>query len=191
MRLENGPVPISAVVTSYFGSQEFGLRSDPHRGMDFSVPVGTSVFAPADGVVVSASSDNGGGGNIIVLDHPQVTTLTGTPIKTVYLHLSAFKARAGDHVSAGQVIALSGNTGHSTGPHLHFEVRLTGTRDNAGGELRDDPVDWLPSSIEYPVKDGLNRPPMSQRAAAMTGPNRWVTAAGVLFVVGVAYLFFV
>lgn len=187
--LENGPVPITAVVTSYFGSQELGLRSDPHRGMDFSVPVGTSVFATSDGVVDAVIPNDGDGGNVLILSHPQLTNLTGHPIKTAYLHLSAFRVHAGDAVAAGDVVALSGNTGHSTGPHLHFEVRLEGTKDHGGGELRDDPYDWIPGVSNYPVVSGLSRPSMTARAEASAGPSMWPGVAKFAFFVGVLYFF--
>lgn len=188
--LENGPVPATATVTSYFGSQELGLRSDPHRGMDFSVPVGTPVYAAADGVVDSVIPNDGDGGNVVILLHPDLTNITGYVVKTAYLHLSAFKVKEGDGVTAGDVIALSGNTGHSTGPHLHFEVRLVGTLDHGGGELRDDPYDWIPGVSDYPVVPGLSRPSIQARMEASAGPNKWLMAAKFVFVLGVAYVIF-
>jgi LysM repeat protein len=89
-----------------------------HNGIDIGVPVGTSVVAAASGNVIVAKSSgyNGGYGEMVVIDH-------GNGIQTVYGHLSAVHVGIGTVVQQGQVIGLSGNTGHSTGAHLHFEVR--------------------------------------------------------------------
>jgi murein DD-endopeptidase MepM/ murein hydrolase activator NlpD len=91
-----------------------------HEGVDFAVPQGTPVYAAADGVVAGAKP-NGGYGNWIQIDH-------GDGVSTVYGHLSRFAPgiSAGATVERGQLVALSGNTGRSTGPHLHFEVRTDG-----------------------------------------------------------------
>jgi murein DD-endopeptidase MepM/ murein hydrolase activator NlpD len=102
-------------------SASFGNRTDPftgqfdfHPGIDISTPTGTSVQAPADGVVVS-TGPKGGYGNAMVIDH-------GYGIVTRYAHLSAFNVRPGQRVSRGDVIGFVGNTGRSTAPHLHYEV---------------------------------------------------------------------
>ncbi|MDB5259933.1 MAG: peptidase family protein [Candidatus Nomurabacteria bacterium] len=89
-----------------------------HNAVDIGTPVGTSIVAAASGnVIVSKSSGyNGGYGQMVIIDH-------GNGIQTVYGHLSAVYVSAGIVVQQGQVIGASGNTGHSTGPHLHFEVR--------------------------------------------------------------------
>jgi murein DD-endopeptidase MepM/ murein hydrolase activator NlpD len=99
----------------------FGNRPDPftgvrdfHPGIDISVPRGTKVTAPADGVVVLAAT-RGGYGNIIVIDH-------GYQTMTRYGHLDGFNVRPGQRVKRGDVIGFSGNTGRSTAPHLHYEV---------------------------------------------------------------------
>lgn len=99
----------------------FGNRSDPftgvrdfHPGLDISVPRGTKVHAPADGVVVFCGGKQGYG-NAMVLDH-------GFGVVTRYGHLDAFNVRPGQRVKRGDVIAFSGNTGRSTAPHLHYEV---------------------------------------------------------------------
>jgi murein DD-endopeptidase MepM/ murein hydrolase activator NlpD len=89
-----------------------------HSGQDFVVPTGTKVRAAHAGTVVEA--DWGGAyGNNIVIRH-------GGHLYTQYGHLSKFLVHVGDRVNTGQTIALSGSTGNSTGPHLHFEVRLSG-----------------------------------------------------------------
>ncbi|MGL5393518.1 MAG: peptidoglycan DD-metalloendopeptidase family protein [Shewanella sp.] len=93
-------------------------RVSPHNGTDFSVPIGTKVVAPGDGVV-SLVTDHQFAGKYVVIDH-------GGKYRTRYLHLSKSLVRKGQRVSRGQVIALSGNTGRSTGPHLHYEFHING-----------------------------------------------------------------
>jgi murein DD-endopeptidase MepM/ murein hydrolase activator NlpD len=102
-------------------SEKFGNRIDPftglrdfHPGIDISVPRGSKVSAPADGVVVFCGIKNGYG-NIIVIDHGYGTV-------TRYGHLDGFNVRPGQRVKRGDVIGFSGNTGRSTAPHLHYEV---------------------------------------------------------------------
>ncbi|ABK48837.1 peptidase M23B [Shewanella sp. ANA-3] len=93
-------------------------RISPHNGTDFSVPIGTKVIAPGDGVV-SLVTDHQFAGKYIVIEH-------GGKYRTRYLHLSKALVRKGQRVTRGQVIALSGNTGRSTGPHLHYEFHVNG-----------------------------------------------------------------
>lgn len=104
----------------------FGMRWHPtlhvyklHTGMDFGVPSGTPVHAMADGEVIIAKYSSGYG-NYIVINH-------GSGISTLYAHNSKLLVSVGDKVKGGQVISKSGNTGYSTGPHCHFEVRKNGT----------------------------------------------------------------
>ena len=113
------------VVTS-----EFGNRRDPftgerrgHTGMDLAVPTGTSVRAALPGTVTVSTYNQGGYGYYVMIDH-------GNGLSTLYGHNSQLLARVGQTVEAGDVIALSGSTGRSTGPHLHFEVRINGERTN-------------------------------------------------------------
>jgi murein DD-endopeptidase MepM/ murein hydrolase activator NlpD len=101
-----------------------------HKGIDIGVPVGTPVLAAADGVVTFVGQQNGYG------NHVEVRDADGSV--TTYSHLSAFAATVGQPVQAGQLIARSGNTGHSTGPHLHFEVHPT-------PDTLTDPLAWLAS----------------------------------------------
>ena len=100
----------------------FGFRIDPiyrtgkfHEGMDFTTPVGTPVNATGDGVVETIEMKQWGYGNNIVINH-------GYGYKTRYAHLSKFKVKQGQKIKRGQIIGLVGNTGKSTGPHLHYEV---------------------------------------------------------------------
>ncbi|MEW1798568.1 M23 family metallopeptidase [Streptomyces virginiae] len=106
-----------------------------HSGQDFAVPVGTPVKAAAAGVVVKAGPNGGGDGpaygNAIVIKHANNTY-------SQYAHLSKIQVKVGQKVSVKQCIALSGNTGNSSGPHLHFEIRTT---PNYGSAL--NPVAFL------------------------------------------------
>lgn len=113
------PSPGSAVTS------RFGNRTDPflgrlalHAGIDFRLPVGSAVRATGSGTVVTAGR-NGGYGNLVEIDH-------GSGLTTRYAHLSRLLVKAGDTVEAGEAIGLSGSTGRSTGPHLHYEVRRDG-----------------------------------------------------------------
>ncbi len=108
----------------------FGMRMDPfykvkkfHEGIDFTAPVGTEIYATGNGTVVEAGRNQGGYGNEIVIDH-------GYSYKTVYAHLSRIFVRPGQKVMRGQVIGYVGNTGKSTSPHLHYEVRKNGIAVN-------------------------------------------------------------
>jgi murein DD-endopeptidase MepM/ murein hydrolase activator NlpD len=110
-------------------TSDFGQRLDPytaervmHAGLDIAAPHGKEVFAPSDGTVVFAGLE-GGYGNVVVIDH-------GYGIKTRYGHLSKLTVKAGDRVRRGSLIAAVGNTGRSTGPHLHYEVRVNGIPQN-------------------------------------------------------------
>lgn len=86
-----------------------------HYGLDFGIPVGTAVKSTMDGKVVYAGWNNQGYGNLVIVENG--------PYRTYYAHLSEIPVRMGDRVSRGDVIGLSGNTGNSTGPHLHYEIR--------------------------------------------------------------------
>ncbi|MCX3058431.1 M23 family metallopeptidase [Streptomyces beihaiensis] len=96
--------------------------SGKHSGQDFAVPTGTGVLAVHSGTVVKAGPNGAGDGpaygNAIVIKHADGRY-------SQYAHLSRIDVKVGRHVSTGQHIALSGNTGNSTGPHLHFEIRTT------------------------------------------------------------------
>jgi murein DD-endopeptidase MepM/ murein hydrolase activator NlpD len=108
----------------------FGWRTDPiykmpkfHAGMDFAAPIGTEVYATGDGVVQRADAQASGYGNHIRIDH-------GYGYMTLYGHLSRTKVRPGQKVKRGEVIGYVGNTGKSTGPHLHYEVYKNGENQN-------------------------------------------------------------
>ena len=114
------PLPEAVRITSPFGMREhplLGVRR-LHAGVDLGTAVGTPVRATAAGVVRRASSD-GVNGRILVLDH-------GRGVTTVYCHNDELLVQDGARVARGQVIAYSGNTGRSTGPHLHYQLDLAG-----------------------------------------------------------------
>jgi murein DD-endopeptidase MepM/ murein hydrolase activator NlpD len=115
--------PVSGPVTSPFGWR-WGRM---HEGIDIGVPSGTPVHAAAAGTVIYAGWMEGYG-NFVILDH-------GGGIATAYGHNTSLAVAVGQTVSQGQVIAYSGSTGHSTGPHVHFEVRVNGSAVDPLGYL--------------------------------------------------------
>jgi murein DD-endopeptidase MepM/ murein hydrolase activator NlpD len=114
--------PVDGRLSSPFGLRRLfnGEERNAHSGLDFAVPHGTAVKAPADGVVTIVA-DYFFNGNTVFIDH-------GQGLVTMYCHLSAFKVKKGDTVKRGQVIGNVGATGRATGPHLHWNVSLNGAR---------------------------------------------------------------
>lgn len=112
--------PVSGTITSPFGwrSNPFGGSPDFHPGLDIAAPTGTTVTAAATGTIMLAQW-YGGYGNYILIDH-------GGGYSTGYGHLSAIYVSVGQKVQRGQAIGAVGTTGQSTGPHLHFEIRING-----------------------------------------------------------------
>ncbi|HET9096906.1 MAG TPA: M23 family metallopeptidase [Candidatus Baltobacteraceae bacterium] len=110
--------PLAGQITSPFGERKnpMGPGQDFHPGLDIAADEGTPIAAASAGRVVWAGPD-GGYGNLIVVDD-------GNGVTTRYGHCSQIFARVGEAVSPGQTIGAVGSTGHSTGPHLHFEVRV-------------------------------------------------------------------
>ncbi|MBQ8916437.1 MAG: M23 family metallopeptidase, partial [Alistipes sp.] len=106
----------------------YGMRIHPfyktlqsHQGVDYAIPEGTRVFATADGTVRDVSRRNSTSGQTVVIDH-------GNGYETSYSHLSKISVTKWQRVRRGDIIALSGDTGLSLAPHLHYEVRLKGVR---------------------------------------------------------------
>jgi len=131
----------------------FGVRSDPfrgraamHPGIDLAGPMGTPVYATADGIVGRSEWNSGGYGNLVEIDH-------GQGIQTRYGHLSQRIAQPGQRIHRGDLIGLMGSTGRSTGSHLHYEVRIDGRAVN--------PVPFLQASSTFIAM---------QRGTAITAP---------------------
>jgi murein DD-endopeptidase MepM/ murein hydrolase activator NlpD len=128
-RARRALLPANTPVPEGFIGSGFGMRTDPitgrlsmHDGVDFAAPRGTPIFAAAGGVVAT-SEFNASFGNSVVIDH-------GDHLSTLYAHLNASFVKAGDIVRKGQKIGEVGNTGRSTGSHLHFEVHRDGVPQN-------------------------------------------------------------
>lgn len=120
-----GMLPNSSPINAAFNSSSYGWRIDPfngnkafHEGLDFSAAEGTPIYAAAAGIVTSAERTPDYG-NIVKVDH-------GSGLETRYAHASKLMVKVGDRVEKGQVVALVGSTGRSTGAHLHYEIRLNG-----------------------------------------------------------------
>jgi len=122
--------PVIGPITSPFGMRIHPITGQytMHTGIDIGVSSGTPVHAAADGIVYFAGWNTGGYGNLVMIDN-------GSGIVTMYAHNSSFAVSKGQVVSRGDVIAYSGSTGNSTGPHVHFEVRVNGVPQN--------PMNWL------------------------------------------------
>jgi murein DD-endopeptidase MepM/ murein hydrolase activator NlpD len=102
-----------------------------HYGQDFSVPYGTDVHATGDGMVIESGWNSGGFGNYIVIDH-------GYGLQTTYGHLSQIRISKGTNVKRGDLIGLSGNTGTSSGPHLHYQIDQFGEHKNPVNFFNND-----------------------------------------------------
>lgn len=115
--------PHNGEITSHFGTREnpfSGYGAETHFGMDFRGNIGDPVKSTAKGKV-SLANYHGGYGNCIVIEH-------GYNLQTLYGHLSKINVKVGDEINIGQIIGEVGNTGRSTGPHLHYEVHFKGER---------------------------------------------------------------
>ena len=113
--------PVSGTITSRYGVSS-SIRSSDHTGLDIAAKSGTDIKVVADGTVTCASY-KGSYGNIVKIDH-------GNGFETWYAHTSKMYVSVGQQVKAGDVIAAVGSTGNSTGPHLHFEIRIDGEHVN-------------------------------------------------------------
>jgi murein DD-endopeptidase MepM/ murein hydrolase activator NlpD len=129
--------PVQKYKLSASYAQNGGMWASKHSGQDFAVPTGTKVFAVHEGTVVKAggwgAGDGPAYGNAVVVKH-------GNGTYSQYAHLSKVQVSVGEKVKTGEQIALSGNTGNSSGPHLHFEIRTTA---NYGSAI--DPAKFLAS----------------------------------------------
>lgn len=123
------PVPIGCVVTQTFAQHVHAARvngwTNYNGGIDWAVASGTSLVAAQAGTVLAARRDATGYGNHVRVEHESPEE-PGVTYMTIYGHMMDFAVQPGDRVQAGQVIGRSDNTGNSTGPHLHFELRKDG-----------------------------------------------------------------
>jgi murein DD-endopeptidase MepM/ murein hydrolase activator NlpD len=149
--LGRGAIAIPSVqpVAKLQFTSNFGIRSDPfrgtaamHAGVDIPGPIGTPIYATADGIVAHADRQ-GGYGNLVEINH-------GKGIATRYGHLSKILVTDGTRVHRGQLIALMGSTGRSTGSHLHYEVRMDGHAVNPIPFLTN--ADYLLAAQDRAVK---------------------------------------
>ena len=158
--------PFVLPITATIGQGWYGNRGGKlHQGLDFPAKIGTPVRAAGSGKIVVSSGWGDGTGEWIVVEHDG--DLAG--FRTRYLHLSRRLVKKGDTVEAGQVIALSGNTGRSTGPHLHFDLQADpkARKDLLAalkpGGLVGRPfrgANMVPAEILLPVPRG-DRPPLA------------------------------
>ncbi len=142
----------------------YGVRSDPfrgraamHAGIDLAGPIGTPIYATADGMVAEAEYNSGGYGNLIKLDH-------GRGIETRYGHLTTMGVRPGQRVTRGQMIGRMGSTGRSTGSHLHYEVRIDGRAVN--------PIPFMKSNDYLVAMQRKGVGTHSMDAVALGGPTK-------------------
>lgn len=139
------PVSTSKMISSPIGSRVApgGFGSTNHKGVDIcNVGYTSSVYATKSGRVLLTNSSGWGGGygNYVVIDH-------GGGLTTLYAHMSVVKVSPGDTVSQGTVIGVTGNTGASTGPHLHYEVRTTTIVSGKSVTVYQNPLNYLPGYI--------------------------------------------
>jgi murein DD-endopeptidase MepM/ murein hydrolase activator NlpD len=130
---------------AYIVSSEFGERwGKMHKGMDMAADAGEPVYAIAAGEVIYAGDGLRGYGNVVILRHDRKTS-------SLYAHNSELKVKQGDQVAQGTLIALLGSTGHSTGPHVHFEIRDGDTAVNPRAVLPKPKVAEVPADV--PLED--------------------------------------
>jgi len=154
LRLKDGPIAHYEQITSL-------LKDRPtHKGMDFKTPVGTEVTAPRAGTVTRANWNWNANGNCIEIRYDD-------GVLAKFLHLSANRVKEGDRVSVGQLIALSGNTGHSTAPHLHYQL-------NRGDAAAIDPLDYHGT-----VRRSLNAEQLAALRRDVAGFEKMIEGAAV------------
>ena len=164
--VELDEVAIATVVIARFADNAVGggVRSDPfrgraamHAGIDLAGPIGTPIYATADGVVSDAGYNSGGYGNLVKLDH-------GRGIETRYGHMSVILVSRGQRVTRGQMIGRMGSTGRSTGSHLHYEVRIDARAVN--------PIPFMKSSDYLLAMQRKGIGTHSMDAVALGGPAK-------------------
>jgi murein DD-endopeptidase MepM/ murein hydrolase activator NlpD len=173
MRIPSG-WPVEGVITSTFGFR-FGPRSgklERHGGWDIATASGTPVLASASGKVIAAGFSNVGYGLHVVLDH-------GNGLKTLYGHLSQIDVKLNDEITLSTQIGLVGSTGNSTGPHLHYEVRLSDVPVDPGPFLdRARPEIPLLEPATPETRDGETKPSETTEPASGSTPAKPDPKAG-------------
>lgn len=114
-------LPVSGIISSRYGEKS-NIRKSNHTGLDIAAKTGTEIKAVASGKIIEASF-NKSYGNLVKIDH-------GNDVQTWYAHASKLCVNVGQEIKAGETVALVGTTGNSTGPHLHFEIRINGIHVN-------------------------------------------------------------
>jgi hypothetical protein len=145
------PVPETAIRTGTYGPN---LDGSMHYGIDWGVPIGTPITAAADGIVTRAGADRTGYGDFIRIE--------GNGFVFIYAHLSVIYVTVNEEVKAGQKIGLSGSTGNSSGPHLHFEVRTQ------NGEWPGNTVDPAPMLTADDLEEEVEVPTVQPGQARVT-----------------------
>ena len=167
-------------------TQKYGekITSSFHTGIDYGCPFGTNILASGEGTVMFAAWDTTGYGNVVIIRHTLIAS-------TLYAHLSDVSVKVGQYVHQGELIGHSGNTGNSTGPHLHFEARmtwndykshfdpmilpLTSVDDSVPSKSDDEPllnaVDLHPGPVKIVCSDGafVHTPDFSGKQAFPNG----------------------
>lgn len=136
------PVKPDTRITSQFGGRVHpiaGVQKD-HKGIDFGTGMNADIFSTADGIVSFAGQQNGYG-NVVIIDH-------SFGIQSFYAHLDSYSVKTREFVKKGQIVAKSGNTGNSTGPHLHYEIRFYGTQLDPMNFIK-----WNEENFEYLFKN--------------------------------------
>lgn len=171
MGLFTFPVSSNYKISSYFGQRTAPTAgaSTNHQGIDIAVPIGTSVLSAASGTVTNVAY-NASRGNYVEVQHSNGFT-------TLYQHLSKASVKVGDKVTQGQSIALSGNSGISTGAHLHFEVKQNGKAVN-------------PLTLDMSSSGGKSFESITEQNEALDGlleliKEKWYLFAGALLLLAV------
>ena len=177
LRFSRWPVDLSFPITWEFGAWGTTSGGAPyqHRGLDLGTPVGTPVYAPADGVVVSHVND-GSYGNTVCLDH------RGTGLFSLFAHLKLATVTIGEVVRAGDLLGYTGNTGYTSGAHLHWQVctntsfptNITYSRDPVAfySEVDDMTRDEVLALLQELGVAGLEDPTGPEDGPRITSPKR-------------------
>lgn len=155
-------IPAIQPVSSKNISAYFGFRSDPftrrmtmHYGIDFTGAIGTPIHVTGDGIVVSAEFSFTGYGKEVVVDH-------GFGYKTRYAHLNGINVKPGEKIKRGQVVGFLGNTGRSTGPHLHYEVLLRNSAIDPMNYFNDLTIEDYDKMVKYATVGKTERDTLNQ-----------------------------